>query len=288
MNYFSYLCSMNGHRHHHRSLPRRIWDGIAQPFLWMWHDIRPAGHFHRHKHSRSFGRRMLDRITEPFHQMAKDLGLSASSYRRKHKRSFPKRMWDWFAQQMHYMKADFSKKTAGPTLGEEMQIGFWYTITNIRHDLKFKLNRETLAEILYLMLSFLIIVRIIAVWKTCNISGLDPFYTYRHIIFTIVWTILFLFFFNLFLLKKTVSPLIQNLREMERASFMAFLACILKFITSSVYVFMNRIAVVAINWATAYYICELLIWFMLSVFLYYYWRNRRQVRIKAQMGKFEA
>lgn len=261
----------------------------VQVLSWMWHDIKPDRKVIHYRHHRSFMRRVWDNITEPFHQMALDIFGNTSTYRRRHHRSRSRRIWDAIKEPFHAMAQDLKKNpNDDTTLWDKIRGMALMTRDSIKGDFIFHINRETMAQALYLTLILIIFIRIIAVWKTMDLKGLDPLYTYRHIIFTIVWGTLMYFFFNLFLLKKTISPLIQNLREMERASLMAFIACIIKFCTSAAYIFVYRIATLALNWATFYYIGELLIWSMLSVFLFYYWRGRIKVRKMAQLGKFEA
>lgn len=229
---------------------------ILQVFSWMWHDIKPSRPRGRYRHHRSLWRRAWDAVVQPFRWMMNDLkrdpdGLSVAEWVR------------------------------GVSLG---------TIASIRHDIRFRINRETMAQTLYLTLVALIVIRIVAVWKTSEYSGIDPFYILRHVVFTLVWSMLLYFFYNLFLLKKSITPLIRNLKEMERASLMAFMACVVKFVTSAAYIVTHRLATLAVNWATAYYIGELLIWGLLAVFLFFFWRNRRDIRLKSQKrrNRFEA
>lgn len=244
------------HRSSRDNIIVRILMGILQVFSWMWHDIKPSRSGGRHRHRRSFWRRVWDGISQPFRWMINDL------------------------------KRDPDSLSVGEWV-KEVGLG---TVASIRHDIRFRLNRETMAQALYLALVVLIAIRIMAVWKTIEYSGADPFYTLRHIVFTIVWSMLLYFFYNLFLLKKSITPLIRNLKEMERASLMAFIACVVKFVTSASYIVTQRLATLAINWATAYYIGELLIWGLLAVFLFFFWRNRRNIRIASQdrNHRFEA
>lgn len=235
----------------------QIWLSIAQTFYWMWQDLKPSkkvvvyGEVKPKKPNIFI--RLWDFIIDPFRQMKSDLKSNSKEKISLH---------DWLIY-----------------TGRE-------TVDNITNDLKFK-KHETLSQMVSLALIVLIAIRIIVVWYTSGRPGADPFYLFRHGIFSIVWGLLLYFFYNLYLLRKTVSPLIQNLRDMERASFLAFLACLLKFGTSAYFIFVTRLAHLALNAVTIYYVGELSIWLLLALFMFVFWRNRREIRKKTQMENFE-
>lgn len=180
-----------------------------------------------------------------------------------------------------------SRRT-GMTITEEMSLFGESTARSFLNDLRIKLSYENLSQSLYLTLIMLIGIRIVAIWTTSDANSIDPFYLYRHAIFTTVWAIILFYFLVLFLIQASKSTLIQNLREMERVSLLAFIASLVKFATSAVYIFYNRFSQLAFNWVTAYYIGELLIWALLAVFMYHSWKTNRQKRIFTQQHGFES
>ena len=277
------------HHHHHRKRNplRWLWDGIAQVFEWMWQDIRPSSSYHHHHHHRhnAFVRMLLG-IGQIFSWMWEDIRPD-NGVKVVHRSSLWQRMWRSFTSPFRSMAEDWRQNMhTDMPLSVKLKIFARMTYDNIRADMA-SAGRDTLLQVVSLALVILIAVRLLVVWYTSKNPAADSFYIYRHFIYSFVWCVLLFFFFNVYLLKKTVSPLIQNLIDMERVSFLAFIACLLKFATSVYYIIAVRLAQLAFNGVTAYYIGELAIWLLLAVFMFTYWRQRRKVRINTQKEGFE-